>query len=256
MKTSYRLPSILASVLALALLPLGAEALTLFSEKQMAQSGAQSYAEMKQKTPISKDAALNARVACVAGPLTDLVGGRDKWEFTVFDTDDVNAFAMPGGKIGVYRGLFTAAVTPAQLAAVLGHEIGHVKAKHANKRASTELLTNLGVEGVQLLTGKAGSSKYMSAALGVGSQYGILLPFSRDQESEADQIGLKLMARAGFDPNEAVQLWKNMQKVGGKGPPAFLSTHPSNKQRIDDIAHRIPDVMPLYQAVPKKPKCG
>jgi predicted Zn-dependent protease len=227
-------------------------ALKLFSENQMSRMGAESYAEMKQKTPVSKDKALNARVACVAGPLTDLSGGRAKWEFTVFDVDEANAFALPGGKIGVYKGLFKVATTPAQLAAVLGHEIGHVKAKHANERVSTDLLTQFGLKAVGSF---AGDSKYVMAGLGLGSQVGIMLPFGRAQESEADEIGLKLMARAGFDPRESVQLWKNMKKSTGKGPPEFLSTHPSNKTRISDLEARVPKVMPLYEAAPNKPKC-
>jgi predicted Zn-dependent protease len=243
-------------LLALALGAGTAQAFTMFSEKEMAKMGTQSYAEMKQKTPVSKDPVLNARVACVAGPLTDLVGGRAKWEFTVFDTDDVNAFALPGGKIGVYRGLFKAVRNPGQLAAVLGHEIGHVQARHSNERASTEVLTSLGLKATEMFTGSGGSSKAANVALGLGAQYGILMPFGRKQESQADAIGMKLMARAGFDPNEAIQLWRNMQQVGGKGPPAWLSTHPSGKQRITALKEQLPKVMPLYEAAPKKPTCS
>jgi predicted Zn-dependent protease len=246
-------PLILA-LLAL-LLPSAAGALTLFSEKQMANMGARSYAEIKANTPVSKDRALNARVACVAGPLTDLAGGRRNWEITVFDVDEANAFALPGNKIGVYRGLLKVATTPDQLAAVIGHEIGHVKARHSNERVSAQVLSNLGLHAVELFTSGRKSSPYIMAGLGLGTQYGVLLPFGRKQESEAEEIGLKLMARAGFDPRAAVQLWRNMQKSTGKGPPAFLSTHPSHQQRIRDLEGRIPAVLPLYQAA-NKPRCG
>jgi predicted Zn-dependent protease len=243
--------------LAMVLAPGLSSAFTLFSDKQMTKMGAESYEEMKKKTPISKDPALNQRVACVAGPLTDLAGGRSKWEFTVFDVDEANAFALPGGKIGVYKGLFKVATNPSQLAAVLGHEIGHVKAEHGNERVSTDVVTQLGLSAVEAFIGggSSGNSKYIMAGLGLGSQVGIMLPFGRAQESEADRIGLKLMARAGFDPNEAVQLWRNMKKSTGKGPPQFLSTHPSPNTRIDELRRQVPKVMPLYEAAPRKPKC-
>jgi predicted Zn-dependent protease len=239
----------------LVLLPQAANAFTLFSEKQMANMGAQSYAELKSKTPVSKDRALNARVSCVAGPLTDLVGGRAKWEFTVFDVDEANAFALPGGKIGVYKGLFKVATTPAELAAVIGHEIGHVKAKHSNERVSTQVVSNFGLQAIEAFTSGKKSSPYIMAGLGLGTQYGVLLPFGRKQESEADEIGLKLMARAGFDPRAAVQLWRNMQKTTGKGPPQFLSTHPAPSTRIRDLQGKLPKVVPLYEAAPNKPRC-
>ncbi len=238
----------------LILLPQAAGAFTLFSEKQMANMGAQSYADIKKKTPISRDRALNARVACVAGPLTDLVGGRKNWEVTVFDVDEANAFALPGRKIGVYRGLLKIANTPAQLAAVIGHEIGHVEARHANERVSNHTLANFGLQAIDQIASGRKNSQYIMAGLGLGTQYGVLLPFGRKQESEADKLGLRLMARAGFDPRAAALLWRNMQKSTGKGPPAFLSTHPSNAQRIQDIERRVPEVMPHYQAA-AKPRC-
>jgi predicted Zn-dependent protease len=239
----------------LSLLPPAAGALTLFSERQMASMGSQSYAEIKSKTPVSKDPALNARAACVAGPLTDLAGGRRNWEVAVFDVDEANAFALPGGKIGVYRGLFKVATTPAELAAVIGHEIGHVKKRHGNERVSSQVLANLGMKAVELFTSGKKSSPYIMAGLGLGTQYGVLMPFGRQQESEADAVGLKLMARAGFDPRAAPQLWRNMQKATGKGPPAFLSTHPSHKQRIQELEKQMPSVLPYYQAA-ARPSCN
>ncbi len=229
--------------------------LTLFSEKHMGRMGAQSFAELKQNTPISKDRALIARVSCVAGPLTDLVGGRAAWEIAVFDVDEANAFALPGNKIGVYRGLFKVATTPAELAAVIGHEIGHVQARHSNERVSSQLLANFGLKAVEYFISGKESAPYIMAGLGLGTQYGVLLPFGRKQESEADDIGLELMARAGFDPRAAVSLWRNMQKSTDKGPPAFLSTHPSNQQRIRELERRLPSVQPFYRAA-SKAQCG
>jgi predicted Zn-dependent protease len=245
----------LLSIALLCCLPQVSSAFTLFSEKQMGRMGTQSYAELKSKTPISKDAKLNAKVACVAGPLTDLVGGRAAWEITVFDVDEANAFALPGNKIGVYRGLFKVATTPSELAAVIGHEIGHVKARHSNERVSSQVVANFGFKAVEYFISGRESAPYIMAGLGLGTQYGVLLPFGRKQESEADDIGLELMARAGFDPRAAVSLWRSMQKAGGKSPPAFLSTHPSNQQRIKDLERRMPAALPYYQAA-KKAQCG
>lgn len=238
----------------LLLLPQVAGAFTLFSEKQMASMGTTSFEDIKKKTPISKNAALNARAACVAGPLTDLVGGRSNWEVVVFDTDEVNAFALPGRKVGVYRGLFKVATTPSELAAVIGHEVGHVKAKHSNERVSTQMLTQFGLQALDQFTSGRKNSQFIMAGLGIGAQYGVLMPFGRKQETEADDIGLKLMTSAGFDPRAAAQLWRNMQKSTGKGPPTFLSTHPSHSQRISDLEKRVPGVMGSYNAA-AKPRC-
>lgn len=244
----------LPALLSLLLLSPVANAFTLFSEKQMASMGADSFTEIKKKTPISKNASLNARTACVAGPLTDLVGGRKNWEVVVFDTDEANAFALPGGKIGVYRGLFKVATTPDQLAAVIGHEIGHVKAKHSNERVSTQVVTQFGLQALDSFTSGRKNSQFIMAGLGIGAQYGVLMPFGRKQETEADEIGLKLMASGGFDPQAAPQLWRNMQKTSGGSLPTFLSTHPSHSQRIRDLEKRVPSVMSSYKNA-AKPRC-
>lgn len=247
----------LPSIVALSLVATSAAAfkLALFPEKQMAQMGTEAYTEMKAKTPISKDKAATARVMCVANALTREVGGQ--WEVNLFATNDVNAFALPGGKIGVYEGLLKVAVTPAQLAAVLGHEIGHVQAQHSNQRMSTSLVADLGMKVVQGFTG-VGQSPTAMAALGLGAQYGVLLPFSRGQETEADKIGIRLMARAGFNPDEAVTLWQNMKKASGGAPPEILSTHPSNNTRIKELSKLAPAQRGTYeqaQASGKKPAC-
>lgn len=229
--------------------------LALFPEKQIARMGAQAYEETKKQTPISKDAKATARVQCVSQALTREIGG--SWEVNLFATKDVNAFALPGGKIGVYEGLLKVAVTQGQLAAVIGHEIGHVQARHANQRMSTSLVADLGLKVVQGFTG-IGQNPTAMAALGLGTQYGVLLPFSRGQETEADVIGLKLMSQAGFNPSEAPTLWENMQKAGGGGPPEILSTHPSNKSRVKELNRLVPKYQGNYQQAQqagKRPAC-
>ncbi|HET8702086.1 MAG TPA: M48 family metallopeptidase, partial [Nitrococcus sp.] len=159
-----------------------------------------------------------------------------------------NAFALPGGKIGVYSGLLKVAQTPGQLAAVIGHEVGHVVAGHADERLSTAFATQTGLNLLSLVLGSEGVvSQQGMALLGLGAQVGIILPFSRTQESEADEIGEKLMAKAGFDPQQSIELWQNMSKAGGKQPPQFLSTHPSPSTRIADLRAHLPQAMQLYQ---------
>ena len=157
--------------------------------------------------------------------------------------------------MGVYTGMLNVAENQDQLASVLGHEVGHVLAQHGNERASQPQLTNVA------LAAAAGSGYVDTAtmqALGLGAQIGILLPYSRTHESEADVIGLDLMAEAGFDPRQAVQLWKNMEKAGGGAPPEFLSTHPASDTRIDNMLSKMAGALKTYndaRAKGRKPAC-
>lgn len=222
--------------------------------------GVNAYQEMKKKTPTSKDPGVNRYARCVADAITREVDAKKQWEVTVFKDDKtVNAFALPGGKIGVYTGLLKVAKTPDQLAAVLGHEVGHVIANHSNARVSAAYATQAGLQLAQVLAGAASPQKQqLLGLLGVGAQVGILLPYGRAQESEADILGLDYMAKAGFDPRQSVTLWRNMSKAGGKQPPAFLSTHPSHKTRIRDLQARMPQALELYERareLGKRPKC-
>ncbi|HLF66383.1 MAG TPA: M48 family metallopeptidase, partial [Gammaproteobacteria bacterium] len=154
------------------------------------------------------------------------------------------AFALPGGKIGVYTGMLQVATTQDQLAAVIGHEIAHVVAAHSNERISTQAATQMGLT----VANSSGVNRNVQALLGVGAQYGILLPYSRTQESEADVLGLELMARAGFNPEASVQVWKNMAEKYGNQPPEFLLTHPSYNTRMMDLHHDMPQAKVLYEA--------
>ncbi len=180
------------------------------------------------------------------------------WEVVVFQDDTANAFALPGGKIGVHTGLLRVARTPGQLAAVLGHEVGHVIARHGNERVSQALGVQLGLAAAAKALEEEDNRPLILAALGLGAQYGILLPYSRTHESEADTIGQRLMAEAGFDPREAPALWQNMQAAGGGGPPEFLSTHPSHARRIRDLRAGVARTLPLYnkvRAAGRRPRC-
>ncbi|WP_415229496.1 M48 family metallopeptidase [Psychromonas sp.] len=223
--------------------PTGRQQILLFSGTQMSQLGAQSFEEIKAQEKINTDKKTNAYVQCVSNAITARIASKTdftEWEVVVFDSEQINAFALPGGKIGVYSGLLKVAVNQDQLATVIGHEIGHVMANHSNERLSRSQLANTGL---QLSNVALGGSEYQSmamAGLGLGVQYGVLMPYGRAQESESDTIGLKLMAEAGFDPQQSINLWENMSKAsGGNQPPELLSTHPSNSTRIQNLKAEI-----------------
>ena len=244
--------------------PTGRRQLQFFPADQVAQMGETAYGQLlKQEKVLPPDHPVSRYVECVAGALTEAVpppeGGGD-WDVTVFADDQVNAFALPGGNIGVYAGLLRAARSPAQLAAVIGHEIAHVQAEHANARLSTQFAADAGLSLIQVLgKGTAVESQTVMSLLGLGAQVGLLLPFSRAQESEADILGLQYMAQAGFDPRAAVTLWQNMGQVaGGKDVPAFLSTHPSGEQRIETLNRNMPAALDAWrraQAGGRTPSC-
>ncbi|GAC1620220.1 MAG: M48 family metallopeptidase [Nevskia sp.] len=252
--------SVAAALAACATSPLGRSQLKLFSDDDMAQMGATAFQQTEKETPISGDGRATAYVTCVANAITrELPNGGGNWDVKVFDSKQVNAFALPGGKIGVYTGLLKVTQTQDQLAAVIGHEVSHVLAGHANERVSQQYATSAGLQVASIIVGGGVAGQTATAALGLGAQYGVLLPFSRAHESEADLLGLDLMARAGFDPRQAVQLWQNMAAVGGDKPPEFASTHPADATRIQQIEVRLPMDLPTYeQARPsgKRPRCG
>ncbi len=239
--------------------PTGRNQLKLFPESQMSQMGISSYDEMKKGTPLSKDKAAIKYVNCVANAITAETATSYQWEVNVFDDEAVNAFALPGGKMGVYKGLLQVAINQHQLAAVLGHEVAHVLANHGNERVSVAFATDSGMKLAQVLAGEATAQKsQLLGLLGLGAQVGVLLPYGRTQESEADVLGLEYMAKAGFDPRESIKLWENMGKASGKKPPELLSTHPSNETRIDGLNSQMEKAMALYkqaQAKNKKPNC-
>jgi predicted Zn-dependent protease len=261
-RSSLAILAALILLAACATSPTGRRQLKLLPDDQVAQMGEAAYAQMRQKQPVVREQPVTRYVECVVGALTGVVGapkGGGKWEVTTFQSDEVNAFALPGGKIGVDTGLFKAARTPDQLAAVIGHEIAHVQADHPNARLSTQYATDAGLSVIQALAqGSRLEGQQAMALLGLGAQVGVLLPFSRAQESEADVLGLRYLAEAGFDPRASVELWQNMAKVGGGGGPAFLSTHPSGEQRIGKLQEKMPEALQLYrqaQARGRHPAC-
>jgi predicted Zn-dependent protease len=176
-----------------------------------------------------------------------------QWEVTVIKDDKtMNAFALPGGKIAVYTGIFPVAKTEAGLAAVLGHEVTHALARHGAERMSQGQLANTALQVLGTAAGVSSGNAMLGeatmAALGAGAQVGVLLPFSRKHESEADYIGILLAADAGYDPRESVHLWERMEQMsGGGGPSEFLSTHPGHETRIEQLKKWMPEAMAIYQ---------
>lgn len=241
--------------------PTGRNQLKLYSSEQLAGMGAQAFDGMKTEQKVSSKPVSNQYVKCIADAITQHVPKsvfNGEWELVVFDDPQVNAFALPGGKIGVYTGLMEVAENQHQLAAVIGHEVGHVIAEHGNERMSSSALIGVGMEVTnQLLqANQIASSSLIMAGLGLGVQVGVQLPFSRTHESEADIIGLELMAKAGFDPRQSVNLWENMAKAsGGARQPELLSTHPLPATRIDNLTNNMPKAMEAYQVAPTKPNC-
>ncbi|WP_026611801.1 M48 family metallopeptidase [Methylocaldum szegediense] len=237
--------------------PLGRTQFMLMPEDQMAAMGAQAFVNMKQQMPIDQNPQTNQYVTCVARALVNEVGGQ--WEIVVFQDETPNAFALPGGKIGVHSGLLRVARNQDQLAAVIGHEIAHVLSRHSNERASQEIAVQQGLNVVQAIANPTSQTgQLMMGVLGLGAQYGVLMPYSRMQESEADLLGLELMARAGFDPQQSIDLWINMEQAGGGQPVEFLSTHPSHATRMQELKQLMPKAMDMYRsarAARKTPQC-
>lgn len=233
-------------------------ALPLGSESEMNTQGDAAFQKIRNTTPISTDARKRAYVICVANAIVRELPSPyvdQDWDVEVFASEEVNAFALPGGNIGIFEGIFKVAENQDQLAAVIGHEVAHVTEKHALKRYNREATTRIGVYGAAAATGtgQAGLEVF-----GMAAQLGLSLPFSRAEESEADTVGLKYMAAAGFDPRQSVPLWQNMKKQTKLGPPEFLSTHPSSENRIQELIAQFPKSLELYnqaQAAGKVPRC-
>ena len=234
----------LVMITACATSPTGRSQLAFMPESQMSQMGAQAFSTIKKDTPVDRDTVTNSYVQCVARAITREVGGR--WEVLVFRDDAANAFALPGNKIGVYTGLLGVAENQDQLATVLGHEVAHVLSQHSNERVSQKFAVEQGLGLINAIASpQSGTGQTLMGLLGVGAEYGILMPYSRVQESEADILGLDLMAKAGFDPRASVKLWVNMGRAGSGQPPEFLSTHPSHSTRIRDLNAHMPVALNL-----------
>jgi predicted Zn-dependent protease len=240
----------------------GRRQLSLVSQTQLVSMSITEYDKLVSESKLSNDAQKTRMVTEVGkniaasaeqfmkenGMENDLKNY--SWEFKLIeDSATVNAFCMPGGKIAVYTGILPVTKDKTGLAVVIGHEVAHALANHSGERMSQLLLTQLGGEALSTALSKKPqqTQQLAMAAYGAGAQVGILLPYSRSNELEADHIGLILMARAGYDPQAAVSFWQRMAAAGGGAPPEFLSTHPADSRRINDIQKEVPEAEKYYK---------
>ena len=212
---------------------LGRSQLLLVNHATLEPQALEAWNETVKTSKISADPVLNKRVKTVAARIVAAAGMGDRaWEYVLFDNPEPNAFVIPGNKVGVNTGLFQIVKNDDQLAAVIGHETGHVIAHHAAERASQQVATSAAIS---IAAGAAGEKygKTVSNFGGLGAQLGVLLPYSRQHELEADKLGVDLMAKAGYTPSQAVEVWRNMQSYRqGNAPLEMVSTHPSDETRI------------------------
>ena len=234
------------------------------SRAEMEAESARAFNKMRASMPLVTDRETIDFVACVAQAVVEQLEppyNDIEWELAIFEQEAVNAFAMPGGKIGVLSGILKITENQDQLATVIGHEIAHVTAGHSVSRASRDDLTRVGINVASIILGGgySGATYTAQQALAAGAAFGISLPYKRGQESEADVIGLEYMARAGFDPRESVPLWQRMDAGAGKRPAEFLSTHPASETRIENLINEWQKTLPLYNQAREEgriPDCG
>jgi predicted Zn-dependent protease len=230
-------------------------AMILVPFSQEVALGDQAYKEILGKEKLSTNSRLAAIVRRVGERLAKTTTMPDlKWEFNLVESEQQNAFALPGGKVAIYTGILPMCKTEAGLAAVMGHEIAHAIARHGARRMSQQMVLQGGMSLASAgLGGSGGSHDMIMGALGLGANYGVVLPYSRDNESEADEIGLTYMARAGYDPKEAVQFWTRFsQAKGGGQPPEILSTHPADTTRISNLNKLLEKANQVYQGSSQK----
>ena len=221
------------------------------SVEQEAALGFQSYRQVLAQSRTITSGPQYELVRTVASRLAAATGKSGQgfeWQVSLVDEDKVNAFCLPGGKIVVYAGIIPIAQSPAGLATVMGHEMAHATSRHGAQRVFQQNLTQTAMTGLAVSLGDMDYEKQRAimGALGAGAQYGILMPFGRNHETEADEIGLMYMARAGYDPQESLRFWQRMDRAGGAGPPEFLSTHPSHGTRIQQLQTLMPKAMEEY----------
>lgn len=229
----------------------GRRQLLLTSEGHENTLGYQAFSQLKQQEKVSRNPKLNEMVTRVGQRIAAAANRPDyKWEFVVFEDDTPNAFCLPGGKVGVFTGILKYTQNEAGLAVVISHEVAHALLRHAGERMSQSMVAQLG--SLALGVAMSGQNPYAAQAAqqayGLGATVGVLLPYSRKQELEADEVGLILMAKAGYDPEAAVGFWERMV-AGSKGkpkPPPFLSTHPTDQRRIQEIQRMLPRIKEKY----------
>jgi predicted Zn-dependent protease len=231
----------------------GRQAFIITSESYENQLGADGYKDILGKSKIDKDPGLNEILARVGGRIARATGNRNyRWEYKLIESKEQNAWCMPGGRIAVYTGILPIMENEAGMAAVLGHEVAHAIMRHAGQRISQGMIVEMGLTVADISMKNAKHKDTILGMLGAGAAVGVVLPYSRSHEKEADEVGLRYMAKAGYDPREAVIFWKRFAKIAGGAPPEFLSTHPATASRIKDLEANLPEALKLYDASPSK----
>jgi predicted Zn-dependent protease len=224
----------------------GRKQFNVVSDDEEKQLGTQAYEEVLKKTPLSKNAEWQRRVKAV-GERVRLAANKPDyvWEFNVLQGKEINAFCLPGGKVAFWEGIMPLCNTDDAIAVVMGHEVAHALAHHGAERMSQGMGANIIGEILSVGLGNKDPAvrENVLKAYGLGAQVGVMLPFSRSHESEADKIGLILMAKAGYDPHAGIDFWQRMAKAGGQKPPEFLSTHPSDEHRVEQIKKWLPEAL-------------
>jgi len=229
----------------------GRHQLLLLPESQEQQMGLDAYRQVLKKAKLSTDPVAIEQVRRVGRRIAEATGRTDyQWEFNLIEDKQANAFCLPGGKVAVYTGILPITRDDSGLAAVLGHEVSHAIARHGGERVTQTLLVQMGLAATQVALARNDPAvvQQVTALLGAGATVGLLLPWSRAQESEADHLGLIFMAKAGYDPHAALDLWNRMAEAakGRDRPPEYLSTHPSEATRIKQIEAWIPEALQFY----------
>lgn len=239
----------------------GRRQLSLIPESQMNAMSFSQYDQVLKESQLSRDAAATAQVKRVGARIQDAVEryfqqqGQSQqlegyaWEFSLIESDQQNAWCMPGGKVAFYTGILPVCKDDAGIAVVMGHEVAHAVARHGGERMSQQMALQLGGMALsEAMSSKPEQTRSLwMGAFGLGAQVGVMLPFSRQHESEADRLGLIFMAMAGYDPRQAPKFWERMAAGGGQAPPEFLSTHPSDETRIRKLNEYLAEALPYYQ---------
>lgn len=223
--------------------------LNLVPESEVQQASAATWSRIRSETPASRDQGLQQMIRRVGTRIVNVSGFYGpNWEFVLFEEPTANAFALPNGKVGFYTGILRTMDSEDQVAAVMGHEVAHVMGRHGAQRMNAQQATALGLGLLQefLVAGNIAAANQIAGILGAGAQYGIVLPYSRYHELEADRVGTELMARAAYDPRAALAYW---QAAAQRGPGGFefLSTHPSDQTRVAELTGLMPYVLPIYE---------
>lgn len=242
----------------------GRKQMLLVSDSEVLTLSLQQYGEFMKTAPVSTDKTNTALVQKVGRDIANAVeaylnanGLGDMvslfaWEFNLVKSTDVNAFCMPGGKIVVYEGILPVTKDATGLAVVVGHEVAHAVAKHANERMSQQMVAEYGSQALNMAmsSSSAKTQQIASTVFGLGAQYGVLLPYSRKQELEADELGMIFMAMAGYDPRQAASFWERMSEAGGASTAEIMSTHPSDATRVKKLEEALPKALQYYTGKP------